>query len=223
MTFQKGDAIVNNHVLYALGGGLIPFPLIDIAAVTAIQLDMVKQLCKLYGADYNENSGKHWITALAGSTLAKLGASFVKAIPLVGGILGGISMSVLSGASTYGIGQVFLKHLESEGTLINFDAEKMKDAYNEAFEKGKEVAQNLKKEMDARKKNESKSAKAVASDTKMDIEDAIIDEIPKSAPEPTPEPEDTFTKLERLAAMREKGLISDEEFRTMKSRLLGEF
>lgn len=230
-TFQKGEAIVENHVLYAIGGGLIPVPLLDFAAVTAIQLDMFKQLCNLYGVSYDENSGKHWISALASTSLAQLGSSLIKALPFVGSILGGISMSVTSGASTYAIGQVFLKHLESEGTLINFNAETAKEAYEEAFKKGKDIAESLKKNMDAKKK-----AHATEEDLAEDVEDANFSDIPETKPKQEAKPkaeakpkeeeisgEDTFQKLERLASMREKGLITNEEFTALKSKLLGEF
>ncbi|MEM1292729.1 MAG: GTPase, partial [Cyanobacteria bacterium P01_H01_bin.162] len=38
MTQQnQANAIIRSHVLWATGGGLIPIPLVDFAAVTAIQ------------------------------------------------------------------------------------------------------------------------------------------------------------------------------------------
>ena len=90
--------IVKSHVIYSLGAGLVPVPLLDIAAVSAVQLDMLKQLAKLYGKDFKESAGKSWISAITGSTMARMGASLVKTIPGIGSILGGVTMSVLSGA-----------------------------------------------------------------------------------------------------------------------------
>jgi uncharacterized protein (DUF697 family) len=149
-TIQEKDveSIVKRHVYWAVGAGLIPIPLVDIAAVTAIQLDMLKQVCSFYKMDYSEEQGKSWIVALASSTLssvvARLGASAVKTIPVVGTLLGAASMSVISGASTYALGTVVSKHFESGGTLESFNKEKIKAFYEENLKEGKKVAKNLK-------------------------------------------------------------------------------
>jgi uncharacterized protein (DUF697 family) len=149
-TIQEKDveSIVKRHVYWAVGAGLIPIPLVDIAAVTAIQLDMLKQVCSFYKMDYSEEQGKSWIVALASSTLssvvARLGASAVKTIPVVGTLIGAASMSVISGASTYALGTVVSKHFESGGTLESFNKEKIKAFYEENLKEGKKVAKNLK-------------------------------------------------------------------------------
>ena len=140
------EQIIINHVIWSLGAGLLPIPLFDIAAVTAIQIDMLKNLAALYEVDYSKSTGKAFVSALTGSTFAKIGSSFVKAIPGLGQIIGGISMSVLSGASTYGIGQVIINHFEQSGTLLDVDMKWAKEAYKEAFDKGKEFVAGIKKE-----------------------------------------------------------------------------
>jgi uncharacterized protein (DUF697 family) len=142
---SQADDIIRNHVLWATGAGVVPLPLIDVIAVTSVQLDMLKQLCKLYEVNYDENSGKHLITAIAGTTLARLGASFIKAIPGVGSLLGGVSMGVLSGASTYGMGQVFVNQFEQGRGLFDFDLNWGKKVYEQEYEKGKEYASNVQK------------------------------------------------------------------------------
>ena len=134
---KRAEDIIRTHTIYAAGGGIIPLPLIDFAAVTAVQLDMLKQLCGLYDVDYNDNIGKSWVTALAGTSLSVIGASFVKAIPLVGSVLGGLSMSALSGATTYGIGQVFISRLEENVDIADFDVETAREAFETAYQEGK--------------------------------------------------------------------------------------
>ncbi len=142
---EQANEVIQYHVMWAMGAGSVPIPVLDIAAVTAVQLDMLKQLSRLYGADYQESSGKHLISAIAGSTLARLGSSFVKSIPGVGSILGGVSMVILSGGSTYAMGQVFMNHFESGGSLFDFDLSKAKQQYEQEFKKGKEYASDLQK------------------------------------------------------------------------------
>src|ERR1700742_4189273 len=109
----RAEAIINQHITWAMGAGLVPVPILAIAAVSAIQLDMLKQLATLYGVRYSESEGKAWLSALSGSILAKIAANAFKLIPGIGSILGGISMAALSGASTYALGQVAIAHFEA--------------------------------------------------------------------------------------------------------------
>jgi uncharacterized protein (DUF697 family) len=179
---QQADSIINGHILWSLGGGLIPLPFVDVAAVTFIQLDMLEQLARLYEVEYSERIGRSFITALAGTTLAKLGASAIKAIPGVGSLVGGLSMSILSGATTYALGQVAISQMVSGGTLLNLDLEWAKQAYQEAYEQGKHVASKLEKDKDSSKH--------------------------------------VIETLEKLGELKEKGVITEEEFEAQKAKLL---
>ncbi len=185
---ESANSIIKNHMIWSMGAGFIPVPIADLFAVSAIQLDMIRQLCKLYEIDFKQTEGKAIITTLTGSGLARLGARAVKFIPGVGSILGGITMSVLSGASTYALGEVFKKHFETGGTFLDFDPDRLKKYYHEKFEKGKEVAEELRKKQDSTVK---------ASDAS-----AAVD------------------KLKELADMKNAGILSEEEFETMKKKII---
>ena len=142
----EAEKIINSHVLWAMGGGLIPIPLVDFVAVTAIQLEMLQQIAHLYGVSYSHSMGKTFVSALTGTTIARLGASFLKAIPGLGTMIGGASMAIASGASTYAVGQVAIGHFSSGGSLSNFVEEQVKTAYDSAFEQGKSYVSNLENE-----------------------------------------------------------------------------
>ena len=62
----------------------------------------------------------------------------IKFIPGIGSVIGGVTMAVLSGASSYALGEVFKKHFETGGTFLDFDMKRLKKMYNEKFEKGKQ-------------------------------------------------------------------------------------
>ncbi|MEY3422382.1 MAG: hypothetical protein RIR48_2689 [Bacteroidota bacterium] len=192
--FQKSnrsdhaDSIIKNHMVWSMGAGFIPVPIADLFAVSAIQLDMIRQMCKLYDVDFKQTEGKALITALTGSGLARLGARAVKFIPGVGSILGGVTMAALSGASTYALGEVFKKHFETGGTFLDFDPQRLKNYYNEKFEKGKEVAEEMRKKQE----NISKSVEA----------SSAVD------------------KLKELADMKASGILTEEEFETMKKKII---
>ena len=55
-------------------------------------------------------------------------------------------MSITSGASTYAVGQVVINHFETGGSLSDFVEEKVKSAYDSAFEQGKNYVSDLENE-----------------------------------------------------------------------------
>ncbi len=142
----EAEAIIRSHVMWAMGGGLIPIPLVDFAAVTAIQLEMLQQIAHVYGVSYSRSLGKTFVSALTGTTIARLGASLIKAIPGIGTMIGGASMAIASGASTYAVGQVAITHFSSGGGLDNFVEEQVKQVYDAEFEQGKNYVSNLENE-----------------------------------------------------------------------------
>ena len=142
---KDAEDIIGSHVMWSMGAGLMPVPLFDIAAVTAVQIDMLKQLADHYDADFSNSSGKTFVSALTGSTLARIGASAIKAVPGIGTVIGGLSMSVMSGATTYAIGQVAANHFASHGRLGDVDDDTRRE-YEDAFQRGKRVASDMKKD-----------------------------------------------------------------------------
>ena len=85
--------IANRHMLYTGGAGLIPIPLFDIAAITALQVKMLSDIAKIYHIPLAPDRGKAVVTALIGGVLPTglgFGAvgSFMKRIPIVGPIIG---------------------------------------------------------------------------------------------------------------------------------------
>ncbi len=201
---KHADSVIRNHMLISMGVGFIPLPLMDVIAAGAVQLDMIRQLCKVYDVEFKENQGKALISALSTSILTKMGVrSALKLIPGVGTIIGGATLAIFNGASTYALGEVFKKHFEYGGTILDFDVERVRKAYKEKFEKGKKVAEDLKKE------EEAKKAKTAA---------------PKGDLESTPTDQNAvLQRIKQLAEMKEQGIISAEEFEQMKKKLIEEF
>jgi len=157
------DKIVQNRVWWSVGGGLIPIPWVDIVAVTGVQLSMIYALSQNYDVEFKKNQAKTIVASLLGSivpsSLARgtVGSS-LKAIPILGSTLGGISMSAFSGAATYAIGKVFIQHFETGGTFMDLDVEKMREFFKEQFEEGKVEAEKIDKEELAPKKDKAKPA-----------------------------------------------------------------
>ncbi len=208
---KHADTIIRNHVIFSMGAGIIPVPVVDIFAVGATQLDMIRQLCKVYDKDFSETQGKAIVSALTTSTLAKIGArSLVKLIPVVGSYIGGVTSAVMAGASTYALGEVFKMHFEMGGTILDFDVERLKKLYQEKFEKGRKVAEEYRRQQEAKRRAMQEEAAA----------------------EPTPEPgpaadakssDEVLARLKELGELKAAGIITEEEFQRMKKKLLEEF
>ncbi len=209
---KHAETVIRNHVLWSMGAGFIPVPVADIFAVSALQLDMIRQLCRVYNVDFAETQGKAVVSALTSSTLAKVGArSLLKIIPGLGQLIGGVASSIFNGASTYALGEVFKKHFESGGTILDFDTERLKKLYHEKFEKGKKIAEQLRKEQEAKKAAES---------AKSPTETLTQPGMPQSGPAPESA---IVQKLKELAELKNQGIITDEEFEQMKKRVLEAF
>ncbi len=212
---EDADTIIRNHVAWSMGMGLIPVLMADIFAVSALQLDMIKQLCKVYGVDYKETEGKAIVTSLTSSTLARLGAaSIVKLIPGIGTILGGITVSSFAGASTYALGEVFKKHFSEGGTILDFDPKRLKNYYNSKFEKGKDIAREVSKDRNI----EVTADPDITDEEKVEIVNVPSDVEAKNSDKV--DPDVMIARLKELDGLRKSGIITEEEFQTMKSKLL---
>jgi uncharacterized protein (DUF697 family) len=146
---KLGEKIIRNHLLASVGMGLIPIPLVDLAGLAGIQLNMLRKLAKTYDVPFSEEKGKSLIAALLGGGIPSLGAesviSFVKTVPLVGQTVGSLTMPVIAGASTYAVGKVFVQHFASGGTFLNFNPEQVREYYAQMFAKGKAAGEDLNK------------------------------------------------------------------------------
>lgn len=203
---DKAEAVIKSSVIWSMGAGLIPIPVADMVAVTAIQTDMLKQLCAIYEVNFSESQFKTLLATLTGSALSRMGAEAVKVIPGLGSVIGGVSMAAISGATTYAVGQVFMNHFEKGGNMQNFDVESFKDFYKKQLERGKAFVEELRKE-----KTAAESSKPSGSGS---------EQPPRSAGSTNANTDEVLDKLRQLSELLDKGLITPEEFKMLKEKLL---
>jgi uncharacterized protein (DUF697 family) len=198
---KHADTVIRNHVIWSMGAGFIPVIIADVLAISALQLDMIRQLCRVYDVDFSETQGKAIVTSLTSSSLARIAArGVVKLIPGVGSVLGGVTLSIFAGASTYALGEVFKKHFETGGTILDFDPDRLKNLYKEKFEKGKKVAEEWRKQQQQ----------------KEDLPDDPI--APKASNK-----DEVLHRIKELADLKASGAITEEEFEQMKKKLIDQF
>lgn len=141
ITLPKAERIIYKHVLWSMASAALPIQIVDAIGVMLIQNDMIKQLCKLYEFDYNQNIGKSIVASLIASSTAK-GVSM-----LFKNSRGAerIFMATFSGALTYAFGRFFISNFEKGISLIDIDLKAGEELFDEYFEKGKEAVSNMKK------------------------------------------------------------------------------
>lgn len=145
---SKADTIVKNYMLGALGVGIVPLPLVDMVALSGLQLKMLHSLSNLYSVEFSSHIGKTLITSLLGAgipaSFSSNIASLIKSVPLYGQLIGVTTRSLFGAASTYAIGKVFIQHFESGSTFLTFDPQQVSDYYAQQFEKGgEEIRKNF--------------------------------------------------------------------------------
>jgi len=126
---ELASKLVDRFSLWSGAAGLIPVPIVDVAAVGGVQLQMLRRLSEIYGVPFTDNRGKSIIASLAGSlipastaTTTAMGVgSLMKGLPGIGTAIGALSMPVFSAGATYVIGKVFIQHFASGGTLLDFN------------------------------------------------------------------------------------------------------
>lgn len=136
---------IKRNMLWSAGAGVLPVPALELVAVTAVELKLVKELADIYGVDYRKDLAKAAVLSLIGSlgsvTLGKMLAySSLKTIPVLGYVFAVASVPALSAAITYAIGRIFEAHFEAGGTLLDFDAARVREYFRTEFANGMKVA-----------------------------------------------------------------------------------
>jgi uncharacterized protein (DUF697 family) len=139
------ERVIRNYAYGSAAVGLIPIPVVDLVALTGVQLKLIKRLSVLYGVPFSADRSRNIIASLAGASvplgLTRGVCSFLKAVPVIGTTVIAVSMSALSAGSTYALGKVFVRHFESGGTFLTFDMARHKDYYDEQVRNAKPVAE----------------------------------------------------------------------------------
>lgn len=137
---KKAYKIIRLRTLLTAGAGLIPVPLLDAAGILGIQLWMIRDLARIYDLPFKKDLAKSLIGALVGSIGS---VSAVKAVPVVGPLLGGGAVAVGGAAATYALGRIFTQHFAQGGTLLNFDPVKSREYFRQLYEEGKASVKEL--------------------------------------------------------------------------------
>jgi uncharacterized protein (DUF697 family) len=130
---REAFRMVKMHTAWSVPGGMLPIPFSDVVIVTSLQLRMLARIARLYSVSFSREKGRLVIGALllglpqglSNAILAAMLAARSISVLAVGPgtIAGSLALGSLGATVTFALGQVFIEHFESGGTLLDFDAE----------------------------------------------------------------------------------------------------
>ena len=129
---EQALQLVDRLSLWSGAAGLIPLPLVDVAAVGGVQFYMLRRLSEIYGVPFTDNRGKSILASVAGAVIpASASTSVMKSLPGIGTVIGALTMPVVSAGATWVIGKLFIQHFASGGTLLDFDPSEYREFIKE--------------------------------------------------------------------------------------------
>ena len=133
----RAEQIVHGYMGWSAGAGLLPIPGLDLVAIIAVKLRMLRDIAALYDVPFRSELAKPLVSALVGGSgsylLAGPAASMIKTIPLFGSIAGMLALPGVAAAATYATGHVFIRHFSQGGSFYDFDTAAMRKHYSDAF------------------------------------------------------------------------------------------
>ena len=127
-------AIVRRYVLLSAGAGLITIPIVDVSALAAVHIALIKEITEYYGAEFSEHTAGSILIAIGASLIpgsigSSVGRRVLRALPFVTHGIGLAGMSAFSALVSYGLGTIVVRHFEASGTLLDFDIDHLHRAF----------------------------------------------------------------------------------------------
>jgi len=151
---ERARKLVKRNVYWVAGLGLIPIPVLDLVMITGVQVKMLKELSEVYEVKFFADKAQTIVGALiAGigglSIAGTIASSLFKVVPGLGWLVGTLGPSLFGGALTLSVGNLFILHYEAGGTLLNFDAEKMRAHFQKEFAQARNSVREIHSERQA--------------------------------------------------------------------------
>lgn len=112
---DQADSIIRRYALFGTATALIPTFGLDVAALTAIQVRMIKELADVYEYDVNDQmirmSITTGVTSLAGRLVTGVATSLTRAFSPLKFIIGGATQAALCGFLTAEVGKIYQARL----------------------------------------------------------------------------------------------------------------
>lgn len=133
--------IVSRHSKIAAAVGLLPGGLLNFVGVFAVQVPMVWRIARAFGQNVSKEQARGVLLSLFTSVVPGIvgqGAGIaIASIPaaVAGTVVYFVATPILAYALTRAVGNVFIMHFESGGTLLTFDPKAFTEYFVNEFKK----------------------------------------------------------------------------------------
>ncbi|MDB5371065.1 MAG: GTPase protein [Roseomonas sp.] len=129
---------------WSAAAGLAPIPLLDLAAISAVQVRMLKKLADHYQVPFTKDLAKSLIGAAIGGSSAFMVAmplaSMLKAVPIIGTFVSTFVTPAAAAATTFALGKVFIQHFEAGGTMLDMEPEALRQHFYDEYKRNQAPA-----------------------------------------------------------------------------------
>jgi uncharacterized protein (DUF697 family) len=130
--------LISNACAWSAGVGLIPLPIVDVAALAVVQVKLADDIARLYGQRFTRDALKGTVAVLL-STIVPTGVAgavggSLKFVPGIGTTVGVLSQPAFGAAATYALGRVLVRHFEFGGTTMSFRADAIHEDLKKEFD-----------------------------------------------------------------------------------------
>lgn len=133
---KKANKVIRNYTIAATGSGIIPNPVVSAAAITGIQVMLIKKLCELYNIPFTKKRIDVIINSVVGSVVTRLVALATVAIPGVSTPMKGLSGGAIAGLYTATVGEFYKVHFQNGGTLKDASISDISKYFLEEYQRG---------------------------------------------------------------------------------------
>jgi uncharacterized protein (DUF697 family) len=138
LTRVLANQAVSNWSQWASVAGCVPVPFLGAAAIGAVQLKMISELCLIYGVPFHNKIVRSTLLSLTASTMTEytsrgISSVVARCVPLLGSSLAILVQPLMAYTSTYALGAVFINHFESDANINAATITKLTPLYAAEF------------------------------------------------------------------------------------------
>ena len=133
---KQANKIIRNYTIAATGSGIVPIPVVAAAAITGIQVFMIKELCKLYEVPFQENQSGVILNSVIGSVATRILSMASLVVPGISAPMKGVSGAAIAGLYTATVGEFYKVHFQNGGNLENASISDISKYFIDEYKRG---------------------------------------------------------------------------------------
>ena len=139
---EQASKSIKRYSTASAGFGIIPIPALDMSAIGTSQLLMIRSVAKIYGVDLSKDRVRAIVSSTVGGVApVLLGgglSSIFKMIPVVGTVVGAVTLPSIAGlTTTLTLGNALADHLDAGGSLDELGLAQLRATFNSEFRAAK--------------------------------------------------------------------------------------